>query len=217
MPQWRKTTTVSEVARAARTAWSSRGTSFADASPGFPGPAVQAEISSSSSTWVAPMTAIRWPLIVRRNGRYACFASSADPDDREAIALRGGERVAKSLDAVVEPVVVRHRRDVDARPAQGGERIRGCPEHELLRAGGATRRHCGLEIHDREVGPSKGGLDRIEDVSSAFAASFDSSTPSKWTSPPNARTTGRAARGRPSAWVSTRRSDEERRPRERRR
>ena len=36
--------------------------------------AVQAEMSWSSSTCVAPMTAIRWPLIVRRNGRYACFA-----------------------------------------------------------------------------------------------------------------------------------------------
>ena len=58
-----------------------------------------------------------------------------DPDDGEAVALGRGQRVAQAVDAVVEAVVVRHRRDIDARAAECREGGRGCAEGELLRRG----------------------------------------------------------------------------------
>ena len=139
-----------------------RGTSFADASPGLPGPAVQAEISSSSSTCVAPMTAMRWPLIVRRNGRYACSAFSADPDDREAVAAarRRASREAPSRRSPFRgcwPSTRRRR----PRPQSAANALGGARKTNVLAAGGAARRDRGLEVHDGEVRTVEDWADRM--------------------------------------------------------
>ncbi len=78
-PQWRKTTTVSLVRRASRTARRSRGSSFADASPSFRGPAVHSVTRWSSRTCVAPMIAIRCPLTSTLWGAYACVSFHPAP------------------------------------------------------------------------------------------------------------------------------------------
>ena len=116
-----------------------------------------------------------------------------DPDDREAVALCGGERVAesrrrRSRGRGCSPSTRRRRLP----PRSAANAFAGARNTKCLRRRGAAARHCGLQVHDREVGRRKHGLDRVEDVRRDSTASFDSSTPSKWTSPPNARTTGRA-------------------------
>ena len=110
-----------------------------------PGPADQAETSSSSSTWVAPMTAIRCPLMVRRKGRGTPASRwSPMPTTGKRWRLGRRERVAKAVLPVVEPVVVGHRRHVDATAWRTREGAGGRAEHECLRRRGAAGRHGGL-------------------------------------------------------------------------
>ena len=162
MPQCRNTITVSEVARARRTACMSLGTSFADASPGLLGPAVHAETSSSSSTWVAPMSGDA--LAVDRAAEWSIrlLCVQPDPDDWETGAPRSGERVAKPCFAVVETVVVGHRRDVHSSRRERGEGARRRAEDEGLRCRRAACRDRGLEIHDGEVGTAEHRADGSE-------------------------------------------------------
>ena len=107
------------------------------------------------------------PLAVDRaaEGAVGLLRVEADAHDREAVALRRGERVAKAGLSVVEPVVVRHRRHVDAAAAQSRERARGSAEHERLRRRRAAGRHGRLQVHDREISLAEDRLDRIEDAS----------------------------------------------------
>ena len=155
---------MSDVARAARTARTSRGTSLADASPGLPGTG-------------GPR---RDELVVQNLGRaddgdplavdgaaertVGLRVVATDADDRKAVPLRGRERVAEPGDAVVEAVVVRHGRDVDARASERRERRRRRSERELLRRRRPTVRHGGLEVHDRDVGAAQHRGDRGERV-----------------------------------------------------
>ena len=70
------------------------------------------------------------PLAVDRAAERAIrlLCVQADADDREAMTASRSERVAKAHRAVVEPVVVGHRRNVDSTAAQRGERARGVLE-----------------------------------------------------------------------------------------
>ena len=70
---------MSAAACAARTAATSRASSLADARPGFVAVAVQAVARLLSSTWVAPSTAIRWPLTLATYGAKAASASLPAP------------------------------------------------------------------------------------------------------------------------------------------
>ena len=161
-PQCRKTTTVSAVLRARRTSSTSRGTIFADASPGLPrarGPrrdqVIVEDLRRSDD---------RDPLPVHRLPERGVRALrvQAGADDREPVALRRRHRVAEARLPVVHAVVVRERRDVDRASAQGRERARRRAEDELLDGGAAPVRDRGLEVDDREVGLPEHGLDGIE-------------------------------------------------------
>ena len=98
---------------------------------------------------------------MRRNGRYL-LRVQPDPDDGEVVAFRGGEGVAQAVHAVVEPVVVRHRRDVDAAASERGERCCRRAEGEQLRRRRSAVRHRSLEVHHGEIGTAEDGLDRSE-------------------------------------------------------
>ena len=78
---------------------------------------------------------------------------------------RGGERVAKACFAVVEPVVVGHRRDVHSAAESAAKALEGRPEDERLRRRRTAVRDRGLEIHDGEVGTAEDGLDGSEQPS----------------------------------------------------
>ena len=198
-PQCRKTTTVSEVARARSTSWTSRETSFADARPGFRGPAVHAEMRWSSSTCVAPMIAMRWPSDLVRYGAVRARRVEPRADDREAVPLGGGERVAQAALAVVHAVVVRERRDVDAAAAERRVRARRSAEDVLLRHR-ARRRSSPRSRGSRPRGRRGRAAARSGRARSpARRRASPSSTPSKWTSPPNANDDRLPASERPRA------------------
>ena len=112
---------------------------------------------------MAPMSAMRWPVdrAPERSIRLLCV--QPDPDDREAVAPRGGERVAKAGVAVVETVVVGHRRDVHTPGRERGEGARRRSEDERLGRRRPVRRDRGLEIHDGEVGTAKYWADGSEE------------------------------------------------------
>ena len=97
-------------------------------------------------------------------GAVRLLAVEADPDDGEAVAPRGRERVAQALDAVVEPVVVGHRRDVDRR-RRGAPRTRSpaCGRRTPSRPASRrpSRRSRGSRRRDR---PGGRRLDRVEDA-----------------------------------------------------
>ena len=60
---------MSALALAALTAARRRASWYAEAMPGLASPAVQAAARLLSRTWVAPITAMRWPLTVTRWAR----------------------------------------------------------------------------------------------------------------------------------------------------
>ena len=153
---------MSEVARARRTACTSLGTSFADASPGLSGPAVHAEIELvvEHLGGADERDALAVDRAAERSIRLLCV--QPDPDDREAVVPRGGERVAKPCFAVVETVVVGHRCDVDSARRERGEGARRGAEDELLRRRRTAGRDRGLEVHDGEVGTAEHRADGIE-------------------------------------------------------
>ena len=91
------------------------------------------------------------------------FRAQPDPDDREAVAARGGERVAEAGLAVVETVVVGHRRDIHTSGRERGEGARRRSEGERLGRRRPVRRDRCLEIHDGQVGATKHRADGRED------------------------------------------------------
>ncbi len=172
--------------RAGRRSWPRPG-------PPWVSVAVHAVMRFESSTWVAPITAIRWPLTSVRHGAKASSAVVAHAHDGEVGGLGRGQRVGQADRAVVEPVVVGHGGHVDAGAGQRGERRRGSPEREVLghrRAPGGDGR---LEVDHGQVGGRQHGALGRQGRRPGRRSSSARSSRSKWTSPPKAKVTGVAA------------------------
>ena len=173
---------------APRTAATSRSTFLAEVTPPLVAVAVHVGISAPSITWVAPMIAMRWPCTVTRCGAYASAASAPMPTTGNPdvwIAARESARptapksmpwllaiVATSTPAACSSLECRRRR----------------PERVLLRLGNTRSVIAGLEVHHRDVGSTQHRRWRRGHAFGS-AANFALSTPSKWTSPPNASVT----------------------------
>ena len=181
---------MSEVRRARRTSCSSLGTSFAEASPGFPGsccPAVDQVViehlgRGQDSDPLAPDR-----LSIRRVGPLPV---EADADHREAVPPRGCERVSETSFA-----------EVQSRGCSPSTR-RPPTRRATLRTHSAAfeiRRSC-RPLRRRSSRRSRGSPPRClprrargaigASKPPGSAASLDSRTPSKCMSPPNAKTTG---------------------------
>ena len=111
---------------------------------------------------VAPIVATTVPSTSVSAGRNACVGVRSEPDDGERRVggrrgVDGRERAGQRLPAVVEGVVVGHRRHVDA---GGGERLEGgrrsLEGEPLVRFGAAAASHRGLQVDDRDVGGGQG-------------------------------------------------------------
>ena len=96
--------------------------------------------------------------MTRCAGRGWCSGRGGTPASRSArsrppgsVAPRRRERVAKAGYAVVQPVVVGHRRHVDAAGREAAN-ASGAPGTCTPWASAAPPRDRGLEVHDREVG-----------------------------------------------------------------
>ena len=160
MPQWRKTTTTSALARARCTAATSASTFLADARPGCPGrrgprsDELGVEHLRRADDGDAPT------LHRGDEGRVGVDVVVADADD-EVIGLRvlHRERLGETVRPVVASVVVRHAHRVEAARTEGVDRGRWGAEGEVLVLGGTARGDGGLEIADGQVG---GGQDRGE-------------------------------------------------------
>ena len=138
--------TVSLVDRAARTSSTSRSTRLAEARPPWSALAVHASIRLLSSTWVAPMTEMRWPFTSAVKGANASSSSSSAPIQMMKWSdwARDNEALLESVIAVVEEVVVGHAHGIEAGRPQGVDGRWRRPEGELLVGTGAAHGDRGL-------------------------------------------------------------------------
>ena len=165
VPQCRNTTSVSTSGRTAATVGEEAGAVDREREPGWVSVADHASTSAGSSQSVALRMAMRWPLIVVRNGRYASAASWPIPvTGKPGVGDRGEgvlhARPGRSRARGCSPCSPRRRRRL-----QRGERRRRRAEVVVLPGDGfAAVGDRGLEVDHREVSFGEHGRNRIEHV-----------------------------------------------------
>src|SRR4029453_7041596 len=157
--------------------------------PGLSSPAVQAAARLLSRAWVAPITAIRWPLTVTWWARYASSALPPTPTTGNLAALAAARESRrptrpKSSPWLLAMVTTSTPAALRAVRAVGGARkvkslAAGVPRSVMAVSRFTTARSA--RRRTLAIGPK---------VVAGSADRRDSMAPSKWTSPPKARVTG---------------------------
>src|SRR5215218_10166035 len=157
--------------------------------PGLSSVAVQAAARLLSRTWVAPMTAMRWPLTVVCQARWASPALQPTPTtgnfaDRAAASESRRPTGPKSRPWLLAMVATSTPASLRAVRAAGGARKvkslgAGVPRSVMAVSRLTTARSA------RRRTPAMGPK-----VVAGLVASRDPIAPSKWTSPPKAMVTG---------------------------
>src|SRR4029453_13344741 len=151
--------------------------------PGLSSPAVQAAARLLSSTWVAPITAMRWPLTVTWWARYASSALAPTPTTGNLAALAAARESRRPTRPKSSPWLLAMVTTSTPAALGGGGAVGGAREVKALGAGVppsvmAVPRFTTARSARRRtlaIGPK---------VVAGWADRRDSMSPPKWAVPP---------------------------------